>query len=423
MVLKRYFIELFKLREYPIKILALYESSFNSIEDTFMELTDLKAIKPRQVKLLQDNGIDTVEALAMSMPADITGIDGMSDKAAKTLVWNARDELQMCTFKKVSDIHEDFQYIHTGSKNFDAILGGGLSTGRITEVYGAFKSGKTNLGHTLCVTTQLPKEKGGLGGTVLYIDTENTFSKAKIERIAKRFGLSMEQALKNIYHARAYSTDHQLQMIKAAEKAIKENNAKLIIVDSLTALMRAEYVGIGMLAPRQAILNKIIHDLSRVAETENIAVLVTNQVAVVMKGTFSANDAIGGNIVAHGCHYRVQFKTSGFQANASLERTATVVDAPDVPPNSATFYITEAGISDSETITYPDGTQTEPLPIPDDLSEPDEPLLISAANMELTEKMTIAKEPNDIELRDPLEMVEAALAEGESVTKSKRKKK
>ena len=163
---------------------------------------------------------------------------------------------------------------------------------------------------------------------MLYIDTENTFSKAKIERIAKRFGMTLDQALTNIYHARAYSTDHQLQMIKAAEKAIKENNAKLIIVDSLTALLRAEYVGIGMLAPRQAVLNRIIHDLSRVAETENIAILVTNQVATVMKGTFSANDAIGGNIVAHGCHYRVQFKTSGFSANASLERTVQLSMPP-----------------------------------------------------------------------------------------------
>jgi DNA repair protein RadA len=148
-------------------------------------------------------------------------------------------------------------------------------------------------------------------------------------------------------------------MVRAAEAAIKEKGAKLIIVDSLMALMRAEYIGIGMLAARQQVLNKLIHSLSRIAETYNIAVLLTNQVGVSMKGSFSANDAIGGNIVAHGCHFRIQFKTKGFSANNSLLRTATIVDAPDLPPESAEFYITEAGISDDESITYPDAKTTK----------------------------------------------------------------
>ncbi len=319
-----------------------------------MELGKIEGIKPRQIKILEDDGVDTAEALAMSTPRNIADLEGISDKMAKKLVWKAREMLQLTEFRQVSSMVENFKYITTGSENFDAILGGGISTGRITEVYGSFKSGKTNLAHTICITCQLPEAEGGLDGTVLFIDTENTFSKVKTERIARRFGLDPEKALTNIYHARIFSTDHQLQMIRACEAAIKTKDAKLIIVDSLMALMRAEYVGIGMLAARQQVLNKIIHDLSRMAETYNVAVLLTNQVGVVMKGSFSANDAIGGNIVAHGCHFRIQFKTKGFSANNSLLRTGTIVDAPDLPPESAEFYITEAGISDDETIIYPD---------------------------------------------------------------------
>ena len=324
-----------------------------------MSLADLKGIKPKQIKLLEENGITSIEALAMSSPNDISEIEGIADKSSKQLIWGARDALNLATFKPVDELQENFDYITTGSKNFDEILGGGISTGRITEVFGAFKSGKTNLSHTICVTTQLPKAQGGLGGSVLFIDTENTFSKAKIERIALRFGLDVNKVLQNIFHARIFSTDHQLQMVRAAEAAIKEKNAKLIIVDSLMALMRAEYVGIGMLASRQQVLNKLIHDLSRIAETHNIAVLLTNQVMTVMKGTFSANDAIGGNIVAHGCHFRIHFKTSGFSFNQALERVATIVDAPDLPPNSAKFFITEAGISDDEIIAYPAGAEVK----------------------------------------------------------------
>jgi RecA/RadA recombinase len=119
------------------------------------------------------------------------------------------------------------------------------------------------------------------------------------------------------------------------------------------ALLRAEYIGIGQLAPRQAVLNSMIHGLSRVAETYNCAVLLTNQVAVKMMGMFSSDDAIGGNIVAHGCHFRIMLKTKGFSSNNSLQRRAIIVDAPDLPPEECEFYITGAGVADTDKIDIP----------------------------------------------------------------------
>jgi DNA repair protein RadA len=118
------------------------------------------------------------------------------------------------------------------------------------------------------------------------------------------------------------------------------------------ALMRNEYVGIGSLAKRQAVLNNMIHSISRIAETYNCAVLLTNQVATKMLGMFSADDAIGGNIVAHGCHFRVMFKTKGFSSNNSLKRRAVIVDAPDLPPEECEFYITSAGIADTDKVDF-----------------------------------------------------------------------
>ncbi|MCK4859533.1 MAG: DNA repair and recombination protein RadA [Candidatus Omnitrophica bacterium] len=297
---------------------------------------------------MQESGISTAEALAMSPHNIISEIDGLGDKTAKKLIWHARNALKMTEFITADDIDENTEYITTGSSELNRILGGGFQTGKLTEVYGPFKSGKTNLAHTIAVTIQLPKKKGGLGSTVAYIDTENTFSKEKIKRIAKRFGLEPKKVLSQIYHARIYSSDHQMQMIQKAETLCKTRNVRLIVVDSLMSLLRAEYVGIGMLARRQGVLNNMIHGLSRVAETYNCAILLTNQVSVSMKGMFSANDAIGGNIVAHGCHFRVMFKTKGFSSNNSLKRRAIIVDAPDLPPEEAEFYITSVGIADTE---------------------------------------------------------------------------
>jgi transcription termination factor NusA len=314
------------------------------------DISQIKGINARQIKLLQENGISTAEALAMSPSNIVSEIDGLGEKTAKKLIWNARNALKMTDFIKASEIDENIEYFTTGSSELNKILGGGFQTGKLTEVYGPFKSGKTNLAHTISVTIQLPKERGGIEGSVAYIDTENTFSKEKIKRIAKRFGLNQDEVLSKIYHARIYSSDHQTQMIMKAETLCKTRNVRLIVLDSLMALLRNEYVGIGSLAKRQGVLNNMIHGLSRVAETYNCAVLLTNQVATKMMGMFSANDAIGGNIVAHGCHFRVMFKTKGFSSNNSLKRRAVIVDAPDLPPEECEFYITSAGIADTDKV-------------------------------------------------------------------------
>ena len=323
------------------------------------DLDQVKGINARQIKLLEENGISTAEALAMSPHSIVSDIDGLGDKTAKKLIWNARNALGMSEFIVAEDIDENTEYITTGSAELNRILGGGIASGKLTEVFGPFKSGKTNLAHTIAVSSQMSKGKGGLGCTVAYIDTENTFSKEKIKRIAKRFDLDPKKILAGIFHGRIYSSDHQVQMISKAEQLCKERGVRLIILDSLMALMRAEFVGIGMLARRQSVLNNMIHALSRIAETYNCAVLLTNQVATKMMGMFSADDAIGGNIVAHGCHFRLMFKTKGFSSNNSLKRRAIIVDAPDLPPEEAEFYITSVGIADTETTEMPQGSPVD----------------------------------------------------------------
>ncbi|MFX1237344.1 MAG: DNA repair and recombination protein RadA [Promethearchaeota archaeon] len=312
------------------------------------ELSQVKGINARQIKLLQENGVSTAEALAMSSLNVISEIDGLGDKTAKKIIWNARNALGMTEFVSAESINENVEVITTGSQALNEILGGGVQTGKLTEVYGPFKSGKTNLAHTISVTVQLSPSRGGLDSSIAYIDTENTFSKEKIVRIARRFGLDPKKVLSRLYHTRIYSSDHQAQMIQKAETLCKTRGVRLIVVDSLMALMRNEYMGIGMLAKRQQVLNNMIHALSRIAETYNCAILLTNQVATKMMGTFAADDAIGGNIVAHGCHFRVMFKTKGFSSNNSLKRKAIIVDAPDLPPEECEFYITSVGVADSE---------------------------------------------------------------------------
>lgn len=62
----------------------------------------------------------------------------------------------------------------SGSNDLDVLLGGGIETGSITEIFGEFRTGKTQLCHTLCVTAQRPLDQGGAEGRVIYVDTEGT---------------------------------------------------------------------------------------------------------------------------------------------------------------------------------------------------------------------------------------------------------
>jgi len=307
---------------------------------------------PKTMKLLADEGITSVRQLAMASVDDVSKIQGISDNKARQVIYAAREQLGMCEFVAVDQIQENYEWFTTGSENVDDLMDGGITTGRITELFGGFKSGKTNTVNTLCVTVQLPKDEGGLDGDVIYIDTEGTFSKPKVARIARRFGLDPGRVLSRIHLAKVYSADHQLQMIEQCERIVSKYPVKLIIVDSLMALLRNEYVGIGCLAPRQAKLNKIIHHLSRIAESKNIAVVLTNQVVTKFLGQIAVEDAVGGNIVAHGCHFRYRLKAKGASFNETLERSITVVDSVDLAPGTATFFITEAGIADDEKIAY-----------------------------------------------------------------------
>lgn len=231
----------------------------------------------------------------------------------------------------------------TGSKALDELLGGGLETQTITEFYGEYGSGKSQMCHQLCVNVQLPPGQGGLNGGVLYVDTENTFRTERIVQMAKNLGLDPESVTKNIIVAEAYTSDHQMFLLEKSDSIIKENNIRLIIVDSLTAHFRSEYIGREMLASRQQKLNKHMHRLIRLARAFNTAAVVTNQVMAKPDVFFgNAVHPIGGHIVGHTSHTRVFLRKSA----RGPVRIARLVSSVYLPEGERVFKITEDGIED-----------------------------------------------------------------------------
>ena len=234
--------------------------------------------------------------------------------------------------------------VTTGSKELDTLLQGGIETGCITEAHGEFKTGKTQLSHTLCVTSQMSLEDGGGAGKVCYIDTENTFRPERIKAIAERFGLDPGDVLENIIVARAYTSEHQSQIITEAAAHFTESPFRMLIIDSLTGLWRVDYCGRGELADRQQKLNHRLAQLLKIAEEFNIAVFVTNQVTANPDGALAFAPKfkpIGGHIVAHACTIRLSLIKS-----RGDERICKVVDSPSHAESDARFLISDGGVAD-----------------------------------------------------------------------------
>ena len=330
-----------------------------------LRLDNLSGVGPVTTKKLSDAGIHNIMDLIVRGPVELSEITGMDKDTAGNIVEKARVALVeggmiSKDFVSAAEIYkrrQEIGKITTGTECLDLLLDGGLETQALTEVYGEFGSGKTQFCHTMCVTVQKPKEEGGLDGTVLYIDTENTFRPERIVSIAKAHGMEPEKVLDRIIVARAYNSAHQTLILEEASQMIQENNVKLLIVDSAVGLFRAEYLGRGTLSVRQQRLNKFVHLLVRIAEVYNCAALATNQVMASPDVFFGdPTRPIGGNVVAHTSTYRIYFKKSG------KKRIARMVDSPHHPEQEVIFALCEAGVIDLDSDTKKKVTKSIKIP-------------------------------------------------------------
>lgn len=306
------------------------------------ELTQLEGVGPATIEKLATVGIDNILGVAVAHPATLVEVCGMTEPTARKIIKAAREKMG---FGFVDGITQEeslkISRISTNSKKFDAILDGGIKSGGITEVYGQFGSGKTQLGHQLTVNVLLDNPKG----VVVYIDTENTFSAARIRQMSRAKKADEEDILKRVYVAKAYNSDHQIFLSEQIESLFKqEKQVVLIVVDSVMAHFRAEYVGRGTLADRQQKLNKHLHTLQKIADIHNIPVFVTNQVTTNVGVMFgNPEQAIGGNILSHTAREIIYLRKG-----KAGSRVAKLVDSNYLQDAEVSYIVTEDGIQDLE---------------------------------------------------------------------------
>jgi DNA repair protein RadA len=320
-------------------------------EDNYkkLELDTLDDIGPATKIHLIDAGIDSLKDLIIRGPHDVAEVTGMTMEKSIDLCNKARIKLEEVeilerTFIPATELYnkrKNIERISTGSKCFDQLLGGGFEVNAITEIYGEFGSGKTQICHTSAVMVQQKITDGGLEGGVIYIDTENTFRPERIVSISKARNIDHVSVLENIVVAKAFNSAHQELIIHEIGKIIENNNIKLLVLDSAISHYRAEYLGRAMLSERQQKINRLMHILIRISETYKIAVILTNQIQSVPDTLFGDPfRPTGGNIIAHSSTYRIYLKKAG------KNRIARIVDSPYHPEIEALFSLGEEGVTD-----------------------------------------------------------------------------
>lgn len=307
-------------------------------------IMDLPGVGAATAEKLESVGYTDLISVAVASPGEIVDATGIGEASARKMINAAREALDM-GFEDANVLlekREEIEKIPTGSESFDELLAGGFETGSITEVFGEFGCGKTQIAHSLAVNIhKMANEKDPVA---VYIDTENTFRPERIKQLAEGAGIDSDLALKHVKVARAYNSDHQMLLAEKVEDLIKKQNlnVKVVVIDSLTAHFRAEFIGRGTLAERQQKLNRHMHTLLKLADKFNLSVYVTNQVMAKPDQFFGdPTAAIGGHVVAHASTFRIYIRKGKKGC-----RVAKLIDSPNLPDGECSFFLSQEGLQD-----------------------------------------------------------------------------
>ncbi|WP_459824903.1 DNA repair and recombination protein RadA [Halorubrum luteum] len=336
------------------------------------ELEDLPGVGPATADKLIDTGFESYQSIAVASPGELSNTADIGESSAADIINAARDAADVGGFETGASVLERRKEIGKLSwqiEEVDDLLGGGIETQSITEVYGEFGSGKSQVTHQMAVNVQLSTENGGLDGGCIFVDSEDTFRPERIDDMVRGLddeilaeemerreidGTPSDEAameelveafLDQIHVAKAFNSNHQILLAEKAKELAGEHEEsewpiRIVCVDSLTAHFRAEYVGRGELAERQQKLNKHLHDLMRIGDLFNTAILVTNQVASNPDSYFGdPTQAIGGNILGHASTFRIYLRKS-----KGNKRIVKLVDAPNLADGEAIMRVEGAGL-------------------------------------------------------------------------------
>lgn len=309
---------------------------------TELNLKEVEGVGTAAIAKLKKAEVTSVKDLATQGIEELSVAVGCTKETASKYIESARELLrekgiigeEFIDGNKALEVREALPRISTGDKDFDEWFKGGIEAGGITEFYGEYGSGKSQLCHILSVQNT---------GNTIFMDTEGTFRPERIKEICQARNIDVNETLSRMKVCKIYSSKNLERITNDLANYVEAFDAKLIIVDSIIALHRSEFSGRGTLAERQQKINQILHRLLRIAEIYKIVVIMTNQITT-SPDTFygDPNKATGGNIIGHASTYRIYLKKLG------KNRLATMIDSPYHENSAFKFTVTKAGVVKAE---------------------------------------------------------------------------
>ena len=312
------------------------------------ELEAVAGIGPAAAKRLREVFITTAEILSVQNPSELQASTKLGEATVAKIIKNAREISGKFGFKSGIELEKhqaETPKLTFGIESLDKKLFGGMEVGSIIEIYGSARGGKTFLSHQLAVRCQLPYDRGGLEGRVLWLDTESSFKTTHIRANAVRWGLDPDIALGNISVAPIALSSQIEEYAQQIQLMLAEGEYKMLVVDSLTGLFRAEYTGIGNLATRQYSINHLLNWMRRLGLATDAVFIYTNQVTTQIS-SYGGNPSapVGGHVVAHASDYRF-FTRVGAQG----KRKISLKDNSGVPEFDVEVEIGWGGIYGDKT--------------------------------------------------------------------------
>lgn len=314
-------------------------SLIDKLQDAGINAADLTKLKAA--------GFNTSQSIVFAMRKDLLSIKGLSDQKVEKIIEAARKSCDagFLTCAQLVTKQKSRFALSTGATKLDQMLGGGMESCSITEMFGEFRCGKTQICHSLAVMAQLPPNLGGANGKVIYIDTEGTFRPERVRQIAEGKGVSAEAAMDNIVYARCYTSEHLVQLLVEAASIMvsDEDRFALLIVDSIMGVFRVDFSGRGELSERQQHLGRVMSKLQKMSEEFNVAIVLTNQVMADPGGGCafmpSHPKPVGGHILAHFSTTRIMLRKGRAE-----QRVAKIFDSPWLPESECVFEIYGGGV-------------------------------------------------------------------------------
>ncbi|MEW6499714.1 MAG: hypothetical protein AB1589_45715, partial [Cyanobacteriota bacterium] len=256
-----------------------------------MELEKISCMTNVMASELRKNGITSVEALAIRSLSElnekikngyILNVDYSLLKSAVEEAWRLTG-FWIMSAADMEKVRGKRLVFTSGSKAVDEMLGGGIFSRELTEFVGEYGCGKSQSLFS-ALTEALGQNKDV---TAAFLDSEDTFSEDRIRQIAKARGYDPDDILKRIIYIPITDSELFSELIDRLNVTIETKNVKLILIDSIIAVLRAEYVGREVLWYRQQLLNKLIRRLLNLAKVYNIAVVISNQVVTNPQAQFT----------------------------------------------------------------------------------------------------------------------------------------